>query len=96
MAPGLKGALGELYTIDEVAQRFRVSRRKLQAIIRDRPYYRVIGRRKLFTEADIQRLYESLPCPSNLSVDTAEKSSTSEAPSEAALWTKVRALLRER
>jgi hypothetical protein len=56
-----------LFTIDEVAARFRVSRRTLQAHVRQYPYYRVLGRRKLFTEADISRLYETLPCPSSSS-----------------------------
>src|SRR3954463_1952402 len=54
-----------LYTIEEVAARFRVSRRSFQAHIRQNPFYRVLGRKKLFTEADIARLYEALPCPSN-------------------------------
>jgi hypothetical protein len=33
-----------LLTIDEVAARFRVSRRTLQAHIRRHPYYRLLGR----------------------------------------------------
>jgi hypothetical protein len=43
-----------LFTVDEVADRFRVSRRTLQAHIRRYAYYRVLGRRKIagvsFTE----------------------------------------------
>ena len=42
-----------LFTIEEVAARFRVSRRTLQSHIRQYPFYRVLGRRKLSTEADI-------------------------------------------
>src|SRR5450759_5272540 len=57
-------AIPKLFTVEEVAARFRVSRRSLQAHIRQHPYYRTLGRRKLFTEADIGRLYEALPCPS--------------------------------
>jgi hypothetical protein len=57
----------KLYTVEEVAARFRVSRRTLQSHIRQYPYYRTLGRRKLFTEADISRLYENLPCPSSSS-----------------------------
>ena len=60
-------ATARLYTIEEVAARFRVSRRTLQGHIRNYPYYRLLGRRKLFTEADIAKLYESLPCPSSSS-----------------------------
>jgi hypothetical protein len=50
-----------LFTAEEVALRFRVSRRVLQAHLRTNPHYRLLGRQKLFTEADIARLYESLP-----------------------------------
>jgi excisionase family DNA binding protein len=55
----------ELFTLEEVAERFRVSRRTLQEFLKDHPYYRILGRRKLFTEADIERLYEAMPCPSS-------------------------------
>lgn len=51
----------EFYTLEEVAGRFRVSRRRFQDLIRQFPYYRLLGRRKLFTEDDINRLYEALP-----------------------------------
>src|SRR6184192_1821580 len=53
-----------LYTLDEVAERLRKSRRWLQDFIRVRPYYRLAGRTKLFSETDIARLVEALPCPS--------------------------------
>jgi excisionase family DNA binding protein len=86
----------ELFTVEEVAARFRVSRRTLQAFIREHPYYRTLGRRKLFTEADIARLYEALTCPSSLSGDTAVQTGTSAARSEASLWTKAQALLTEK
>src|ERR1700719_4345480 len=86
----------ELYTLEEVAARFRVSRRTLQDFLREHPYYRVLGRRKLFTETDIQRLYEALPCPSSLSEGTEALSGMSAAPSEALLWTKARALLTDK
>src|SRR5450759_2361322 len=56
--------LPKLFTMEEVAERFRVSRRTLQAHLRQHPYYRTLGRRKLFTEPEIARLYEALPCPS--------------------------------
>src|SRR5450759_4793623 len=57
-------AIPKLFTVAEVAARFRVSRRSLQAHLRQHPYYRTLGRRKLFTEPDIARLFEALPCPS--------------------------------
>src|ERR1035437_7761365 len=57
-------SVSEFYTVDEVTARFRVSRRTLQAHLRQHPYYRTLGRRKLFTEPDIARLFEALPCTS--------------------------------
>jgi integrase len=51
--------------MDEVAAHFPVSRRSFQAHIRQFPYYRSLGRRKLFTKTDIQKLYEALPCRSS-------------------------------
>ncbi len=39
----------ELFTLEEVAERFHVSRRRLQDFVRDHRYYRTLGRRKLFT-----------------------------------------------
>src|SRR4029077_7432698 len=88
--------MNRLRTVDEVAALFRVSKRTLQDFLRLHPYYRRLGRRKLFTEADIARLYEALPCPSNLPDATEVQTSTSAAPSEASLWTRAQALLTDR
>src|ERR1035437_2638974 len=85
-----------LLTMDEVAARFRVSRRSFQLFIRQYPYYRTLGRRKLFTEADIARLYEALPCPSSSPAGTPVLTGTSAAPSVASLWTRAQVLLTER
>ena len=82
--------------MEEVAELFRVSRRTLQAHLRHHPYYRTLGRRKLFTEMDIARLYEALPCPSNSPADTAVLTGTSAAPSVASLWTRAQVLLNAR
>jgi excisionase family DNA binding protein len=88
----------ELFTIEEVAARFRVSRRTLQAHIRRFPFYRLLGRRKLFTEADIARLYEALPCPSpsNRRAKAARRSTASGAPTSASMLTEALALLNEK
>lgn len=85
----------QFYTLDEVAARFRVSRRTMQGFIREHPCYRLIGRRKLFTEADIAQLAEALAYPSNSSAGTGARSGTSAVPSQASLWTKAQSLLRE-
>jgi DNA-binding transcriptional MerR regulator len=87
-----------LFTLEEVAARFRVSRRTLQAHIRKYPHYRTLGRRKLFTEADIARLYEALPCPSssNLRVKARRRTTALEAPTSESMLTEARALVTER
>jgi len=59
-----------LYDFEEVAAYMRVSRRTLQDILRKYPFYRLVGRKKLFTDQDIRHLIEALPCPSKSSADT--------------------------
>ena len=64
-----------LLTVDEVAARLRTKPRKLKEWLRKRkgvdnqgrPYYRSFGRTKLFSEADVSRIIEALPCPSSSS-----------------------------
>ncbi|WP_237350427.1 MULTISPECIES: helix-turn-helix domain-containing protein [Rhizobium] len=87
-------ALPQLHTMDSVAEALHVSRRTLQDIIKDKPFYRQVGRRKIFTDADIQALLESLSCHLNSSrpAGTEALTSTSVAPSEASLLTKLQAL----
>jgi hypothetical protein len=62
----------ELFTLDEVAATFRVSPRKMREHVRLHPFYRILGRRKLFTRSDIKALYEALECPSSSSEEPAE------------------------
>jgi len=54
-------------TLEEAATYFRVSRRYFQGFIAVHPFYRMMGRRKLFFPDDIRRLTEALkrPCPSS-------------------------------
>lgn len=47
-------------TLEEAAAHFRVSRRFFQDFIASHPFYRVLGRRKLFFSDDIHRLTEAL------------------------------------
>src|SRR6266705_3539813 len=63
-----------LLTVEEVAQRLHKSPRWLQDFLRDhptgpdgRPFFRLAGRTRLFSESDVGRLYEALPCPSSSS-----------------------------
>jgi len=60
--------LPKLYTMEEVAEHLHVSRRKLQDLIRDYPFYRCAGRRKLFTPHDLSQLIQALPCHSNSTI----------------------------
>ncbi len=89
-------ATARLLTMEDVAGLLRVSRRTLQDILREHPYYRVVGRAKRFTKDDFERLLEALRFRTR-SVDAGEsQTGTSAAPSEAALWTRLRALTTER
>jgi hypothetical protein len=52
-----------LYPLPDVATRLHKSPRWLQCYLRERPFGRMAGRTRLFTESDILALIESLPCP---------------------------------
>ncbi len=71
----------EIMTMERVAERLHVCRKTLQRIIQDHPYYRQVGRRKIFTEADFQRLVEALPCPSNSCPQAHDTATGSTMPS---------------
>jgi len=87
-------ALPTLYTAEKVAEALHVSTRTLREILKTRPYYRLVGSRKVFTDADVKALVESLSCPSSSSqADTAAQTTTSAARSEASQWTKLQELL---
>src|SRR5262249_60022461 len=82
-------------TLDEAAAKLRKSRRWLQSFLRRHPYYRLAGRTKLFTEADINRLYEALPCPSNSSRRESRRSSRSGVPTSESTLTEALRLANE-
>src|SRR5436190_4128332 len=88
-----------LLTLEQVAERFHVSRRTLQDFLRshpgDPPYFRTLGRRKLFSEADLSRLWEALPCRSNSSRHAKAKARTgrSGAPISRSMWTEAAELV---
>lgn len=74
-----------LHTMEEVAQKLRTSRRWLQDFIKRHPYYRVSAGKKVFTDADVNRLIEALPCPSNSSrpAKARRRTGTAKAPTSA-------------
>src|SRR5262245_39648860 len=84
----------ELFTLKEVAQKFRVSERTLREFLKEYPFYRKLRGRRLFTHSDINQLYEALNCPSNSR--SAATPGTSTAPSAASVSARLRALLTER
>jgi len=85
----------ELYRIEDVAQKLHKSPRWLHDFLKKYPYYRKAGRTKLFSETDIQMIYEALPCHSS-SLKENHHIGTSAAPSEVSLWMKAQALLTEK
>src|SRR5262245_49807186 len=62
-----------LHTIDHVAERLHMSGKWVRRFVKRHPYYKLAGRRMLFSDADIERLIGELPCPSNCSVARAPK-----------------------
>ena len=85
-----------VYTMDDVAERLHKSRRWLQDFIQEYPFYRLAGRTKLFTEGDIARLIEALPCPGSSSrpAKAKRRTGTSAESTSESLWTAARELLR--
>lgn len=59
-ASGLPPAI-TLYEMEDAARQLKVGRRWLQEFIKAHPYYRIAGRRKVFTAEHIRQLFEALP-----------------------------------
>src|SRR6516165_4034547 len=86
--------IGSLHTMDEVARKLRISRRFLQDIIKDHPYYKAFGRKKLFTDEDVSRIIEAMSCRgiSARRARVARRTGTSGASTSESLLTEVREL----
>jgi hypothetical protein len=52
-----------LYNMDQVAERLGTSKRWLQGFVSGRPFGRMAGRSRVFTESDIAQIIEALPAP---------------------------------
>ena len=54
----------------------------------DRPFYRLAGRTRLFSEGDVARIFEALPCPSvsGRPAKAKRRTSKSAAPISDAAW----------
>lgn len=67
-----------IYTLDEAAVRLRMSRRFLQDLVKDNPFYFKKGRQKMFTDEDIQNLIKAMRCPSKSSSEARAPTTTFE------------------
>ena len=85
--------LGTILTMDEAAERLRISRRSLQDLVKDHPHYAANGRKKLFSEGDIAALWEAMRCRSNSSGAKDRTTGTSEVLSEEKLYSRARELI---
>jgi hypothetical protein len=80
-----------LFSLAEVAERLHKSPRWMQEFLRDKPFGRMAGRTRLFTEADIAAIIEALPAAKSY----AEKAGYAAhvAPASPALLAKAEKLL---
>lgn len=53
----------KIYTITEAAERLRVSKRKLQDLLVDFPFYALNGNRKRFSDDDLAKLWDAMRQP---------------------------------
>ena len=83
----------ELFTLEEVAETFRCSPRKMREHVKQFPFYRELGGTKLFTRSDVRALYEALQCPSNSSEDPVVRAGISTGLSEASTFARAQELL---
>jgi hypothetical protein len=78
-----------LLSISDVAKHLHKSKRWLQYFLKENPFGRMAGRTRLFTDADLAALIESLPKPGAAPGLPALEPD----PSEAASWAKLQRLL---
>lgn len=85
-------------TLDEAAAHFRVKRRFFQDVIAKFPFYRTLGRRKLFFPDDIERITDSLNRPSTAGTGAQRKRrfAAPAAPSAESTLNELRELLASR
>jgi hypothetical protein len=84
--------LGRIYTFDETAEELRVSKRALQGIIKRHPHYAKNGRVYLFSENDIQLIWEGMRCHCDSLNEQGPTTGMSVAPSANSLYSRARAL----
>ena len=67
-----------LYTMAEACATLKVSRRWLQDFLKTHRHYRLVGKRKRFSPADLDAIVEALPRPSDSPADATVPTSTFE------------------
>src|SRR5258706_6572301 len=81
--------LGAIYKFEEAAEKLRVSKRRLQDIVKLHPHYAKNGRVYLFCENDIQLIWEGMRCRCDSSSGKGRTTGTCVAPSEANVFSKL-------
>lgn len=84
--------LPTILTMNEAAERLRISRRSLQDLIKKHPHYAANGRKKLFSESDLTALWEAMRCHSSSLGAETRGTGTFAVPSEARLYSRAREL----
>src|ERR1700694_1513366 len=84
--------LGRIYTFEEAAEKLHVGKRSMQGIVKRHPHYAKNGRVYLFSETDIQLIWEGMRCRCDSSNERGPITGTSVAPSANSLYSKARAL----
>jgi len=67
MTPANDNGLGVppgVYSIVEAAAFLKVSRTKLQDLVREHPFYALNGNRKRFSQTHINQIWDAMQCPS--------------------------------
>jgi hypothetical protein len=82
--------IGPIYKFEEAAEKLRVSKRRLQELVKAHPHYARNGRVYLFCENDIRLIWEGIHCHSSSSNAQVLTTGTSVAPSEAKVFSKLR------
>lgn len=84
----------QFLTMEEVSSRLHVSKRWLQGYVSGKPLGRIVGKKRLFTEADVMQIWESMPCPSSsIKAQTARQTIGYVGRTTASELTRVRELL---
>ena len=84
----------QFLTMDDVAGRLHVSKRWLQGFVSGKPLGRIVGKKRLFTEADVMQIWEAMPCPSSsIKAQTVRQTTGYAGRTTASELSKVRARL---